>query len=35
MPAGSPGIEVPGSPADRYQIFTFDRRGKTRVFATR
>lgn len=35
MPAGSPGMEVPGSPAQRYQIFTFDRNGKTGVFATR
>jgi hypothetical protein len=35
MPAGSPGMESPGSPPDRYEIFTFDRRGKTGVFATR
>ena len=35
MPAGSPGMEVPGSPAQRYQVFTFDKNGKTRVFATR
>ncbi len=35
MPAGSPGMEVPGSPADRYQVFTFDRIGKTAVFASR
>ena len=35
MPAGSPGMEVPGSPAQRYQVFTFDKHGKTRVFATR
>ena len=35
MPAGSPGMEVPGSPADRYQVFTFDRIGKTTEFASR
>ena len=35
MPAGSPGMEVPGSPAQPYQVFTFDRRGKRGVFATR
>ncbi len=35
MPAGSPGMEVPGSPAARYQVFTFDGGGKTGVFATR
>ena len=35
MPAGSPGMEVPGSSAQPYQVFTFDRNGKTGVFATR
>ena len=35
MPVGSPGMEVPGSPAARYQVLTFDRSGKTGVFATR
>ena len=35
MPIGSPGMEVPGRPADRYQILTFDRSGATTVFATR
>ena len=35
MPVGSPGMEVPGVPADRYRILTFDRSGKTEVFATR
>ncbi len=35
MPIGSPGMEVPGRPADRYQVLTFDRSGKTGVFATR
>jgi len=35
MPAGSPGMEVPGTPAQPYQVFTFDRNGKTGVFAAR
>jgi hypothetical protein len=35
MPVGSPGMEVPGAPADRYQVVTFDRSGRTGVFATR
>ena len=35
MPVGSPGMEVPGRPADSYQVLTFDRSGKTGVFATR
>jgi hypothetical protein len=35
MPIGSPGMEVPGRPADRYQILAFDRSGATTVFATR
>jgi len=35
MPIGSPGMEVPGKPADRYTIFAFDRAGTTTVFATR
>jgi hypothetical protein len=35
MPPGSPGMETPGSPAQPYQIFTFDRKGKTGVYATR
>jgi hypothetical protein len=35
MPVGSPGMEVPGGRADRYEVLTFDRDGKTRVFATR
>ena len=34
MPAGSPGMEVPGARAERYQVLAFDRSGKTRVFAT-
>lgn len=35
MPIGSPGMEVPGVPAERYEIVTFDQRGKTGVFAVR
>ncbi|MGH7318867.1 MAG: DUF411 domain-containing protein [Candidatus Rokuibacteriota bacterium] len=35
MPVGSPGMEVAGSPPDRYQVFSFDRSGKTAVFASR
>ena len=35
MPAGSPGMEVPGRPADRYHVFLFDKTGKTGVFAMR
>jgi hypothetical protein len=35
MPAGSPGMELPGTPAQRYQVFSFDRSGKTAVFAAR
>jgi hypothetical protein len=35
MPVGSPGMEVPGRPADRYEVVAFDRDGRTEVFATR
>jgi hypothetical protein len=35
MPAGSPGMEVPGRAPEKYQVFTFERSGKTTVFATR
>jgi hypothetical protein len=35
MPVGSPGMEVPGTPAERYRVYSFDRAGKTGVFATR
>jgi hypothetical protein len=35
MPVGSPGMEVPGRAPDRYQVYAFDRSGKTTVFATR
>ncbi len=35
MPLGSPGMDAAGRPAERYQVFTFDRKGTTGVFATR
>jgi hypothetical protein len=35
MPIGSPGMEAPGRPAERYQVFAFDRGGQSRVYATR
>lgn len=34
MPVGSPGMEMPGAPADRYDVVSFDRAGATRVFAS-
>ena len=34
MPAGSPGMEVPGQPAERYQVIAFDQAGRTSVFAS-
>jgi hypothetical protein len=35
MPIGSPGMEVPGMPGERYQVVTFDRNGQIGVFASR
>jgi hypothetical protein len=35
MPAGSPGMESPGTPPERYQVLAFDRAGRTTVFASR
>ena len=35
MPVGSPGMESPGMNPERYQVLTFDRSGRTTVFATR
>ena len=35
MPIGSPGMEVRGQPAQRYRVLTFDRDGRTTIFATR
>ena len=33
MPTGSPGMEVPGRHADRYEVVAFARGGSTRTFA--
>ncbi len=35
MPIGSPGMEVEGRPADRYDILAFDKNGETTVYAQR
>ena len=35
MPIGSPGMEVRGRPAQRYHVMTFDKDGRTTIFATR
>lgn len=35
MPVGSPGMEVAGSPAARYDVVMFDRNRKRGVFASR
>jgi hypothetical protein len=35
MPAGSPGMEAPGSPSEPYRILMFDRGRTVGVFATR
>ena len=35
MPVGSPGMEVPGRKADRYDVLSFDRKGKTAVYTSR
>jgi hypothetical protein len=35
MPTGSPGMEDPGRPAERYQIMSFDRAGRVAVFDRR
>ena len=34
MPVGSPGMEMPGFPADKYDVMTFAKDGKQRVFAS-
>ena len=34
MPVGSPGMEVPGGKKDPFDVVAFDRKGKTRVFAS-
>lgn len=35
MPAGSPGMEAPGSPGEAYRVFMFDRGRTVGVFAAR
>jgi hypothetical protein len=35
MPLGSPGMESPGQKPERYQVLTFDRAGRTAVYASR
>jgi hypothetical protein len=35
MPVGSPGMEAPGNAPERYEIRTFDKTGRTTVYATR
>jgi hypothetical protein len=35
MPAGSPGMEMPGGRIDPYDVLAFDKSGKTSVFASR
>jgi hypothetical protein len=34
MPAGSPGMDAPGQPAERYQVIAFDRSGRTSVYSS-
>lgn len=34
MPAGSPGMEVPGITPPPYNVLTFDKAGATKVYAT-
>jgi len=34
MPVGSPGMEAPGQPPERYQVIAFDRTGRTSVFSS-
>lgn len=34
MPIGSPGMEIPGTAAQPYDVIAFDKDGSTRVFAT-
>jgi hypothetical protein len=35
MPLGSPGMESPGRPAERYSVIAFDGKGGRSVFASR
>jgi hypothetical protein len=34
MPIGSPGMEVPGTKAQPYDVIAFDKNGRTDVFAS-
>ena len=34
MPAGSPGMEIEGEPAQPYDVIAFGKDGKTEVFAS-
>jgi hypothetical protein len=34
MPIGSPGMEVPGQRAQRYDVLAFDKQGQVKVFAS-
>jgi hypothetical protein len=34
MPIGSPGMEIPGSQAQPYEVIAFRNDGSTQVFAT-
>ena len=35
MPVGSPGMEVPGRPAERYNVIAWDQQGRSMVYARR
>ncbi|MEM8484496.1 MAG: DUF411 domain-containing protein [Bacteroidota bacterium] len=35
MPIGSPGMEVEGRPADRYNVMAFNKNGQTSIYAQR
>jgi hypothetical protein len=35
MPTGAPGMEASGGARERYDVLTFDRSGRTTVFASR
>jgi hypothetical protein len=34
MPAGSPGMEMPNGATEPYNVISFDKWGRTKVFAT-
>ena len=34
MPIGSPGMEVPGRPVQRYDVIAFERNGNAQVFSS-